>query len=281
MNEEIPSSVPNSEAPELTENARLEELRAQYLERVKSTDPETLAAELAQETVLAEQINRELQELADHDALTGLWSRGGMDRQMDLRIREFQRSLKDGHATNLGSLLLLDLDDFKAVNDQISHPEGDRLLVAVARGLEEQVRPGDLVARLGGDEFLVYLENTDAEGAVLVAKRFRAAVQAAGASVLPDGWRPQTTSMGIADGRSILLHEQIQSPDQKEALIEMLKKPAARQDLFRLLYSQADAAQFQAKGNNDIRGQHDKNRIGLWTLDSTNQQRVVRIIASK
>lgn len=96
---------------------------------------------------------------AETDALTGIANRGAFTR----RLKE---TLGNTHAMRAGvALLLIDLDDFKNVNDTLGHQAGDALLVEVARRLSEALRPddagrtGDLVARLGGDEFAVIAKN--------------------------------------------------------------------------------------------------------------------------
>src|SRR5207248_9543507 len=93
----------------------------------------------------------ELVRMAYHDTLTGLPNRTLLlDRleQILLRPRADARS---------AAVLLLDLDNFKVINDRLGHNAGDELLVAVSRALSATVRPGDTVARLGGDESVVLL----------------------------------------------------------------------------------------------------------------------------
>jgi diguanylate cyclase (GGDEF)-like protein len=91
-----------------------------------------------------------------------------------------------GHAIRRGrrsdsrsAVLFLDLDRFKVVNDSLGHVRGDQLLVAIARRLEECVRPGDTVARLGGDEFVILLDEVPGvEGAAEAARRIQEALDA-------------------------------------------------------------------------------------------------------
>ena len=94
-----------------------------------------------------------LAHLASHDPLTDLPNRLLFQDRLKLAIRRAHRM---GHGV---AVLFLDLDGFKAVNDTLGHPMGDKLLQTVARRLSDCVRDVDTVARLGGDEFIVILEN--------------------------------------------------------------------------------------------------------------------------
>ncbi|MEA2295111.1 MAG: hypothetical protein QOE86_2750 [Solirubrobacteraceae bacterium] len=118
---------------------------------------------------------RQLQHDALHDALTGLPNRVlFLDRLQHAMRRDLRRSGAEATA-----VLFLDLDRFKIVNDSLGHLVGDRLLVEVARRLEDALRPGDTVARLGGDEFTVLLEDlTDRYEAGVVADRMLATLNA-------------------------------------------------------------------------------------------------------
>ena len=101
-----------------------------------------------------ERIFKRLEHLANHDVLTGLPNRNlFMDRLRQATVQALRR--------NSGfSLLLLDLDHFKSVNDKLGHAAGDALLIAVANRLKSCVREEDTVARLGGDEFAIILAET-------------------------------------------------------------------------------------------------------------------------
>jgi diguanylate cyclase (GGDEF)-like protein/PAS domain S-box-containing protein len=95
---------------------------------------------------------KQLVHQATHDALTGLANRA-------LFMEKLAQALARAQASGIGcALLLLDLDKFKLVNDNLGHPTGDDLLIATAERLKTMVRPGDGVARLGGDEFVVLAE---------------------------------------------------------------------------------------------------------------------------
>ena len=100
-------------------------------------------------------LEAELQQLAFHDSLTGLGNRALLTMRLE-RALQRRRSAGTGPA-----VLIIDLDDFKTVNDSLGHSTGDRLLVAVADRLRTVLRPSDTIARLGGDEFAVVLEEID------------------------------------------------------------------------------------------------------------------------
>jgi two-component system cell cycle response regulator len=94
---------------------------------------------------------------------------------------------------------MLDLDHFKAVNDQYGHPAGDDVLRELAQRMLRQVRSVDLVARLGGEEFVAVMPETNLSGASAVAERLRIAIADEPFTVTASGERlPVTASIGIA-----------------------------------------------------------------------------------
>ena len=113
---------------------------------------------------------RKFEHHAKTDALTGLSNRHAMDESFE---REFRRCLRDEQPV---SLVMIDVDNFKRFNDMFGHIAGDRALSAVASILKKQFRPRDLLVRYGGDEFAVLLPEVDAELAMVIAERVRAAV---------------------------------------------------------------------------------------------------------
>jgi diguanylate cyclase (GGDEF)-like protein/PAS domain S-box-containing protein len=105
-----------------------------------------------------------LRHLAEHDSLTGIRNRRFFEHELGQQVRRCQRYGEQA------ALLVIDLDDFKQVNDLHGHKTGDDLLKAVAHELEQRLRGTDLVARLGGDEFAVLLPGTSGEAAQRVAR---------------------------------------------------------------------------------------------------------------
>jgi diguanylate cyclase (GGDEF)-like protein len=106
--------------------------------------------------------------MADEDPLTGLLNRRAL-------TRELERQLALGRE---GALLLLDLDNFKDINDLRGHPAGDRVMCTLANVLRDRLGSGHVLGRLGGDEFAVVLQDTDEAAAVRIADRLRNAVAA-------------------------------------------------------------------------------------------------------
>jgi len=113
-----------------------------------------------------------LRQQATHDALTGLPNRVLLYDRLNHALLEATRN--DGRV----ALLMMDLDQFKEINDALGHHHGDRLLIALSRRLEDVLRDADTIARLGGDEFAILL-TTDATraGAVTVARRVMTALE--------------------------------------------------------------------------------------------------------
>jgi len=135
-------------------------------ERLKQINTELEALVEARTHALLEK-NQELQRLAVTDCLTGLYNRLKLDQVLEEELSRSQR-----YATPF-ALLLLDLDHFKAINDQHGHQAGDLMLQQIASILGENARTTDAVGRWGGEEFLLVCRNTDLDGAGTLAEKLR------------------------------------------------------------------------------------------------------------
>jgi len=152
-------------------------------------------AELRRKSERLEELNAALERLATHDALTGVANRGSLESRLDAEVERWWRYR---HPL---SVVMLDVDHFKKVNDTYGHGAGDAVLRGVAATLTAVVRKVDFVARYGGEEFVVVAPSTDAAGALMLAERVRAAVAASSVEVVKlDGERAPvrvTVSLGV------------------------------------------------------------------------------------
>lgn len=139
-----------------------------------------------------------LRQLAEHDPLTGLLNRRGLEERLAHQLAEVRRYDRGG------ALLVLDLDGFKMVNDTLGHAIGDELIVSVAAGLRERLRDTDVIARLGGDEFAVILPHETGGDVDQVAAELVQVVRERGEAF--DGRHPGrvTVSIGVAEFESQL-----------------------------------------------------------------------------
>jgi diguanylate cyclase (GGDEF)-like protein len=136
--------------------------------------------------------NAQLQQLSRTDRLTGLYNRGYWEESLKVAYARHQRY---GNAT---SLVMLDIDHFKQVNDTYGHQAGDKVIEQVARLIREHERETDVAGRYGGEEFGVVLSDTDKIGGKVFAERLRKAVE--GLEVLHNGQSIRfTISLGVAD----------------------------------------------------------------------------------
>lgn len=131
----------------------------------------------------------QLRHLADHDPLTGLLNRRRLEQELARHIEHVRR--RDAG----GALMVLDIDNFKQVNDTLGHRAGDELIVSVARILSANLRSTDVLARLGGDEFAILLPRADAAEAKRVATKLVRAVRAQATVV--GGARPRTVTISL------------------------------------------------------------------------------------
>jgi diguanylate cyclase (GGDEF)-like protein/PAS domain S-box-containing protein len=137
------------------------------------------------------QLNARLEQLAMTDDLTGLFNRRSFFKRGAEEIKRSQR-----YQFPL-SLLMMDIDEFKTVNDTYGHDAGDRILCLVADTLRLHSREVDMVVRLGGEEFGILLPNTEEADAIILAERLRLAVEGATGSI-QDQQVGVTTSIGVA-----------------------------------------------------------------------------------
>jgi len=164
--------------PTLTSPAAIGSAIEQLLSGTRDTGASLalLLARLHEATTELEQLKRELDHAkvqATLDALTGVTNRRGFDEALATMLA--------GHPTGTPgpSLLLLDLDHFKRINDQYGHVFGDKVLKSVAQAIRSCVKGRDLVARYGGEEFAVLLPGTALSGAVALAEQIRTTIAGA------------------------------------------------------------------------------------------------------
>jgi diguanylate cyclase (GGDEF)-like protein len=119
------------------------------------------------------QLVQMLAQKAKVDGLTGLWNRAFFDGRW---AEEFARASRYGQPL---SVMLIDCDRFKSINDDFGHPAGDSLLQGLARIIQRECRQTDLACRYGGEEFIVIMPGTDADEATVLAERIRVGVESA------------------------------------------------------------------------------------------------------
>jgi diguanylate cyclase (GGDEF)-like protein len=163
-------------------------------------------------TLQIQQQARELASLSHKDALTSLYNRAHLDETLPTF---FDKSVASGQPL---SVIFLDLDHFKRVNDTYGHHAGDQVLTAVAHWIQGALRGDDIVARYGGEEFVCLLPDTDEAGASFVAERLRASIS--GRSIATDDGNivSVTISAGCATRSARRqfgdMHELLKSADQ-------------------------------------------------------------------
>jgi diguanylate cyclase (GGDEF)-like protein/PAS domain S-box-containing protein len=149
----------------------------------------------------------ELKQFATIDPLTGAFNRRHGNERL---AAEFDRRAKSGRPC---AVMMLDIDRFKSINDEHGHDAGDAVLCAIVRTCNAGLRTVDMLARWGGEEFLILLPDTDAEAAVAIAERLRAAVAVTRVPIISDGSIAFTVSIGVASPVSNDLHDLLRRAD--------------------------------------------------------------------
>jgi len=111
--------------------------------------------------------NESMEHLSMCDGLTGLYNRRHLNERLLSEVKKVHRI-----GQNL-SLLILDVDYFKKINDQFGHPVGDKVLTTLSQTIQAQVRDIDIVGRFGGEEFMVIMPSTNIDGAKITAEKIR------------------------------------------------------------------------------------------------------------
>lgn len=159
---------------------------------------------------------QELERLSHLDGLTGLHNRRSLDRRTDMEVERVRR------AGGELSLVILDIDDFKDINDRYSHTVGDEVLKQLAQILRDQTRTVDVAARFGGEEFVVLLPGTGKQGAIAVAENLCARFASVPWAAMQPGMSV-TLSAGVAalrdtdDAMSLLARADAQLYRAKQA----------------------------------------------------------------
>ena len=163
---DVEAGKPGAHIPAMHSNREVEKLSVAlgHMTHRLLAAREAMEEKVRLRTLELEAANRALDLQARTDALTGLLNRRGFETQMAFGLAMARRS---GRPL---SLITVDVDHFKRVNDTYGHEAGDEVLRRLARTLEERLRSSDVVARLGGEEFVVLLPDTDLAGAQAIAQ---------------------------------------------------------------------------------------------------------------
>ena len=141
--------------------------------------------------MVSKRFEHELVDLATHDPLTNVLNRRGFE---NLAIQEAKK-LERGKTELV--VVLIDIDDFKLINDQYGHDYGDAVIAGSAKLLQQSIRPYDVLGRLGGDEFILLLPNTQLDEALTIAERLRKILEN-NALMLKETELKVTASFGVA-----------------------------------------------------------------------------------
>lgn len=142
--------------------------------------------------IAQQQANLQLQNLSRTDHLTGLFNRGYWELRLIQEFKRFDRY------ENASSLIMLDIDHFKKINDNYGHTVGDEAIRCVSRVIKEQIRDLDIAGRYGGEEFGIILPSTNGDGACVIAERLRRVIEKQ--TLFAEGHEVRfTISLGVAE----------------------------------------------------------------------------------
>ncbi len=245
------------------EDIRATSAIAEQAERERREQAERHVEELNSYIEEQRRISQALQEskekfrhAAFHDALTGLPNRALLTDHLKLAIERARR--REDH---LFAVLFLDLDRFKNINDSLGHNIGDQLLIAIARRVENCLRPMDTVARLGGDEFAILLDGLeDAAAAVHIAERIQESLMQpynlSGHEVYT------STSIGITLSTTNYEHPENLLRDADTAMYRAKENGKARYELFdTVMHARAVAL---LKLENDLRRAIERQEFEVY-----------------
>lgn len=172
---------------EKNKSNRIKQLKTE-LEAAWSHQQAELERQVEERTLELKKANVRLEQLATTDTLTGLPNRRSIDQSLSGLFEQF----KQHH--QVYSVMMIDIDHFKTINDTYGHAIGDEVLRRVATVIRDAVRPDDVAGRIGGEEFLAVLPDLPAEPSSAIAEHIRFAVQSA---VMPSNMTV-TVSIGVA-----------------------------------------------------------------------------------
>jgi diguanylate cyclase (GGDEF)-like protein len=195
---ELSQTIPSSGVRELATlasafNEMLKSVNWSYSELERSN--ENLERQVQERTSELERLRANAESQARTDPLTGLANRRAFQELAERALQHIGRSCKPL------SLIMLDIDHFKRVNDTWGHSVGDQVLKAIATVLAEHVRSSDVAARVGGEEFVIFLMDTEQGGAHIFAERLRLAIMDVEVEV-PGDRLQVTASFGVAETAS-------------------------------------------------------------------------------
>jgi diguanylate cyclase (GGDEF)-like protein len=160
--------------------ALLHELLALY--KSAEDTKQNLEKKVGERTSEIQELNKELKHLSEKDGLTGVYNRRFFDQYLEIEVRRARNRfeyntavLETGHDMNFG-LGIIDVDDFKKINDTLGHLFGDKALLEVVEEIRKSIFSRDVFCRYGGDEFVILFTRTSREGILLAAEKIRRSV---------------------------------------------------------------------------------------------------------